>query len=56
MFAMSFGDFFLNGIIIGGVMLFCLSKIFTAVDQDGEIKKRAKLGVLRWLEKKFPEK
>ena len=49
-------SFFLNSIIIIGVMLFCLSKIVTAVDQDGEIKKKAKTGILSWLEKKFPEK
>lgn len=48
-------SFILNCLIIGGLMMFAIYKIFGTIDDDGQIKKTAKDGVIAWLRKKFPE-
>jgi hypothetical protein len=53
---MSFGDFFVDGILMACLMVFAFYKIFGTIDHDGEIKKTANKGIATWLDKLFQKK
>ncbi len=52
MFA-SIEGFFLDMLIMGGLLVFAVSRIFGAIDRDGEIKKAASNGFAECIKKLF---